>query len=234
MSDARSPFRRIPTGRSFELVIQELRKAVVRGLLSPGEKLPSEPELAGQFGVSRSVLREALKVMELAGELEVRRGYGGGTFVATPAVAEEFTIVPPPPVPTLAVTPAQLHDTRLAIEPHAAAAAAKGRVEDVLAVHEAIRHMEVFDEHPAHVLAAAVDFHVAVARASRNPVFVSVLQSLRPVMYLAMNPLVVLPGWVEQCREQHEQVLKEIEGGDESRASDAMRAHLVWKGESRA
>lgn len=226
-------FQSISSGRSFELVIREMRKAIVRGDLQPGEKLPAEPELAAQFGVSRSALREALKVLELTGYLTVRRGYGGGTFVSTPS-AEEFTVISAPPVPTLEVTPRQLLDVRLAIEPYSARLAASAKFDEILALHEANRHMEIFDDRPAHVLAAAVDFHVAVAQAAGNPVFVVLLQDLRPVMYRAMNRFVQSPAWREACRAEHERIVKNIEAGEPARAERAMRKHLASEGESRA
>lgn len=226
-------FEPISSKRNFEIVMRELEKAIVRGDLKPGQKLPAEPDLAAQFGVSRSALREALKVLELRGYLEVRRGYGGGTFVSAPE-AEEFTTVGPLPLPTLRVTTAQLMEVRLAIEPAAARLAASAPFDQILGLHEAIRDMETFDDRPARVLAAALDFHVAVAKASGNPVFVVVLQDLRPVIYRAMNPLVADPGWRESCREEHDLITKEIERGDPDRAEEAMRAHLARKGEGRA
>jgi GntR family transcriptional regulator, transcriptional repressor for pyruvate dehydrogenase complex len=224
-------FRPIASGRSFELVIREMQKAIVRGDLKPGEKLPAEPDLAAQFGVSRSALREALKVLELSGYLDVRRGYGGGTFVATPE-AEEFTTISAPPVPTLDVSAAQLFEVRLAIEPYAARLAASAPFDHVLGLHEAVRHMEVFDDRPARVLQAAVDFHFALAKASRNPIFVALLQDLRPAMYRAMNRFVQDPRWREACRNEHERIVKEIEAGEPARAERAMRKHLTSKGES--
>lgn len=227
-------FAPVTSGRSFELVIREMRKAIVRGDLQPGEKLPAEPDLAGQFGVSRSVLREALKVLELSGYLDVRRGYGGGTFVASAPEPEEFTRISAPPVPTLEVTSAQLRDVRLAIEPYAARLAAGAPFESVLALHEANRQMEIFDDRPARVLEAAVDFHVAVARAAGNPVFVVVLGDLRPVMYLAMNRFVASSRWREACRADHERIAKEIEAQEPARAERAMRKHLQRREDSLA
>lgn len=228
MIDKEHRFRSVGSKRSFELVIREMQKAIVRGDLKPGEKLPAEPELASQFGVSRSALREALKALELSGYLEVRRGYGGGTFVSAPE-PEEFTVIAPPSVSALEVTRRHLLEVRLAIEPHAAQLATKAPFEEILSLHEAIRHMETFDDRPAHVLAAAANFHIGLARASGNPVFVSVLEGLRPVMYRAMSNLVRDARWRESCRLQHETIVKEIEKGDAGGAERAMRAHLSTK-----
>jgi DNA-binding FadR family transcriptional regulator len=221
-------FRSIGSKRSFELVIREMQKAITREDLKPGQKLPAEPELAAQFGVSRSALREALKALELSGYLEVRRGYGGGTFVSAPEF-EEFTVIAPPSVSSLEVTRRHLLEVRLAVEPQAARLAVSAPFEEILSLHEAIRHMESFDDRPAHVLAAAANFHISLSRASGNPVFVSVLEGLRPVMFRAMASLVKDSEWRETCRLQHETIVKEIEKGDADGAENAMRVHLSAK-----
>lgn len=219
-------FRSVRTGRAFELVIQEIQKAVVRGDLRPGERLPSEQDLAGQFGVGRSAVREALKVLELSGVLRVQRGYGGGTFVAEPD-EEEFTEAPGPQIPTLEVTRRHLAQVRLAVEPAAAGLATAAGFAAIRPLREVQTRLEAFERRPARIVAASVEFHVGVARASGNPVFVAVLEALRPVMLRAMDPLARDPGLVERCHREHERVLKEIEGGDVGRAETAMRDHLT-------
>lgn len=224
-------FQPIPTGRSFELVVRELRKAIDRGELAPGEKLPAEPELAGQFGVSRSALREALKSLELTGYLEVRRGYGGGTFVTAPA-SDDFTTVPALRVPTLDVSPAQLLDVRLAIEPRAARlAASEADLERLLAVHAAHEQAQRTGGRPAKLLAALADFHVAVARASGNPVFVAVMEGLRPAIYRALNRPVQDATWAAACQADHAGILERIEARDVDGAEEQMLRHLRGKDE---
>ena len=74
--------------RHFELIEASIRREIYNGSLVPGQKLPNEFELARQFNVGRSAVREALKVLELAGLLFVRRGYNGGTFVTLPDFEE--------------------------------------------------------------------------------------------------------------------------------------------------
>src|SRR5262245_56704069 len=142
----RKSFAPVSAGRSFELVLNALRQAIESGELVPGEQLPAEPALAGEFGVSRSVLREAMKALELSGDVEVRRGYGGGTFIARPRSAEEHA----PVMNALEITAAQLFDVRLALEPVAARLAAESGSERARALREAVNDMEVLDERPAH------------------------------------------------------------------------------------
>lgn len=231
MADAEHRFQRIPTGRSFELVIRELRKAIDRGELKPGAKLPAEPDLAAQFGVSRSALREALKSLELSGYLVVRRGYGGGTFVAAPA-SDDFTTVPQPRVTTLDVSPAQLLEVRLAIEPLAARlAAGRADLDHLLTLSGAHDEALRTDGRPARLLAALADFHVCVARASGNPIFLAVMEGLRPAIYRALNRPVQDATWAAACQTEHAGILELIEARDVEAAERAMYRHLQGKEE---
>ncbi|WP_232203567.1 FadR/GntR family transcriptional regulator [Rubrobacter xylanophilus] len=218
-------FSPVGTKRTFELVLAQIRDRLESGSLKPGEKLPAEPELAAQLGVSRTALREALKVLELSGYLEIRRGYGGGTFVAKPTV-EEFKVITPSTIPIAEVTPRQLSEVRFAIEPQAAKIAAQAETRDVRQLEDTVSEMHIFDDRPARVLEANVDFHVAVAKISANPIFVTLLEELRPAVYRELNHLVRNSEWRESCLRGHEQIIEAIAVGDCEEAEKMMRLHL--------
>ena len=74
-------FRPIHTRRAFEEICQRIREQLALGVLKPGDKLPSERDLAQQLGVSRNVLREALRSLEMAGVLRLQKGVKGGAFI---------------------------------------------------------------------------------------------------------------------------------------------------------
>ncbi|WP_145640878.1 GntR family transcriptional regulator [Bradyrhizobium daqingense] len=74
-------FRPIHTRRAFEEICERIREQLALGVLKPGDKLPPERDLAQQLGVSRNVLREALRSLEMAGVLRLRKGVKGGAFV---------------------------------------------------------------------------------------------------------------------------------------------------------
>lgn len=80
--DTAGVFAPVRTANAFEQTVERLGRAIRMGLLAPGEQLPSERELAQRLALSRSTVREALRVLQEAGYLEARRGRGGGTFVA--------------------------------------------------------------------------------------------------------------------------------------------------------
>jgi DNA-binding FadR family transcriptional regulator len=74
-------FRPIRTRRAFEEICQRIREQLALGVLKPGDKLPPERDLAQQLGVSRNVLREALRSLEMAGVLRLQKGVKGGAFI---------------------------------------------------------------------------------------------------------------------------------------------------------
>src|ERR1700748_1242388 len=74
-------FRPIRTRRAFEEICERIREQLALGVLKPGDKLPAERELAQQLGVSRNVLREALRSLEMAGIVKLQKGVKGGAFV---------------------------------------------------------------------------------------------------------------------------------------------------------
>ncbi len=77
----RPTFTRIHTRRAFEEICEKIREQLALGVLKPGDKLPPERELALQLGVSRNVLREAIRSLEMAGVLRLRKGVKGGAFI---------------------------------------------------------------------------------------------------------------------------------------------------------
>jgi len=74
-------FRPIHTRRAFEEICERIREQLALGQLKPGDKLPPERDLAQQLGVSRNVLREALRSLEMAGVLRLQKGVKGGAFI---------------------------------------------------------------------------------------------------------------------------------------------------------
>jgi DNA-binding FadR family transcriptional regulator len=74
-------FTPIESKRTFEEISSKVKALIFEGTLKPGDKLPSEVELARQFGVGRQSVREALRLLELSGFVSVQQGYGGGPIV---------------------------------------------------------------------------------------------------------------------------------------------------------
>jgi DNA-binding FadR family transcriptional regulator len=144
-------------------VAQQLRQLIHSGELGPGDKLPSERELADRLGVARVSLREAIKLLQGTGYVEIKRGARGGTFITGLEAAYRRW------VGRLREEASELDDIidyRIAIESRAAALAAVRRVESDLAEQRtAIERLDDAQERSAFRLADS-QFHGAVARAS--------------------------------------------------------------------
>ncbi|TCK26255.1 FadR/GntR family transcriptional regulator [Pseudonocardia endophytica] len=217
-------FESIGVGRGFEKIVSTLRGAIVRGDLPTGYRLPSEPELATQLGVSRPMLREALKALEVSGYLEVRRGYGGGRFVAAPE-AEEFVSIKAAPLSTLDVEPRHVMDVRLAIEPMAARLAAAAH--DSMDLGRALRKLGTAGTRPARVVDALVQYHLALVESSENPVFVAVYDSLRGPIAMSLGQRVGDPAWCAASRERLTHLMRLVDDGEVGAAERAVRRYLL-------
>ena len=147
----------------------ELRTRIVDGVIQPGDKLPSENALMGEFGVSRTVVRAALTRLQAEGLVETERGRG--SFALTPPDDG------PQPVPgsrPVASVEDRLHllEFRMGVEAEAAALAARNHSDRQLrAVNAALEQFTASADHPGHAMKADFEFHRAIAAASGNPFY---------------------------------------------------------------
>jgi len=212
--------------RHFELIEASIRREIYNGSLVPGQKLPNEFELARQFNVGRSAVREALKVLELAGLLVVRRGYNGGTFVAPPDFEEASESI------TLTfrlgeTTIDQLIEAALAIEVRAAELTAQNASDlEIDDLQEIIQRTEQSLNVPARYLTALIDFHMAVAELSHNTVFILALNAMRNLFIQELNRLISDQRLRKTFILHQKEILKAIAEHDPQRAGQAMRVHL--------
>jgi GntR family transcriptional regulator, transcriptional repressor for pyruvate dehydrogenase complex len=208
-------------------VVAGLKDKILAGDLPPGHKLPSEAELISEYGVSRTVVREAVTRLRAEGLLETFQGRG--SFVLAMPQPTSFT------VESAAIRThhdvLDMLDFRLGIESEAAALAA-ARVDTAGA--ESIRAaLEAFvAAAPEDQVEADFRFHRAVAVASANRFYLDLLDSLGPMMImLARTRLgdaysLTDAGHVERVRREHDDVAAAVIAGDVDTARAAMRVHL--------
>lgn len=167
--------------RTPNAIALRIQQAIVMGDLKVGERLPNERDLGSLFGVSRATLREALRLLEAEGLVEVRRGVTGGAFVQVPRsdrVGSALSAL----IRFHQATPEHFAEFRLTFEPQTARMAAEratpehsARLMEIVARIGAAARPEVAWE---EFMDLDIAFHEQVAEASMNPIRVAVMLGL--------------------------------------------------------
>ena len=206
-------------------LVEALRIRIVNGDIAPGEKLPSEPRLATEHGVSRTVVREAIARLNLEGLVHTRRG--SGSYALTPPADDADGA---PPLARSLADRLALVEYRLALEAEAAALAATRRTPAQLAaLADRLDALASSDGHPATAMQHDFAFHRLVAEAAGNRFLLEALDRLGPQM-IAM-PRGRLDrhdgGRFTAVVQEHRAVLAALESQDPLAAAAAMRVHLA-------
>jgi GntR family transcriptional regulator, transcriptional repressor for pyruvate dehydrogenase complex len=213
---------------AYQTLAAELRAQILDGRLKPGDRLPIEPELSAGHGVSRSTVREALRLLASQNLIATVRGVSGGSFVVAPRPEQisdyllaSFNLL----TVDTQITVDQLLEIRDLLEVHATGLAALRRGEADL---EELR-ATLFDParlQPEEMYEPNKLFHALLLRASGNPLLGLVA---RPVFQLLDERFLRerAPGrfWHDVDRD-HREILGHVESGDEAGAREAAHAHL--------
>ena len=219
---------RRPRSLAMELV-QSLGDRIRDGRLSPGDKLPTEAAIMGEFQVSRTVVREAISKLQAGGQVETRHGIG--TFVLGPGDGPSFKISPDQ-FGTLQDVIAVL-ELRIGMETEAAALASQRRTEANLSVMRAAldgfaRAVETGEDS----VPADFQFHQEIARATQNNHFAELMATLgsQIIPRARLEPVAPPQGerlaYLRRLMGEHESIYDAIASQDAEAARAAMRTHL--------
>ena len=230
--------------RAYEQAAEQIAARIREGVWSPGDRLPSERDLALQLGISRGSTREALRILEAMGWLEIRPG--DGTIVrdrtAKPSASDGAGA---DLLAGLTVEIGDLWEVRKLIVPGAAALAAERGSPDELATIEGVltRMQEITDgggqDAPGSVFRANPDFHMAVAWASGNAMIAHIQRRLVGAEVQALQSVTQEDRTPEQARNtlaEHRRIYEAIRAGKPREAERAAFDHLVtswmatWRG----
>ena len=217
-------FRPIRSGNAFEDCVERVLSAVKLGIVSPGERLPPERELAARLGVSRATLREALRSLGDAGWLEVRRGRHGGAFVTQRRGGA------PPAAPAHLTSAAAVEDALMfrrvldlgAVELAASiplSADARAGLENALADCERAG--------TERYRPADSRLHLAITELARSPSLVAAAADARVRINDLLDAIPLLERNIAHSNRQHEQIVRAIVRGQPAAARAAMEEHLA-------
>jgi GntR family transcriptional regulator, transcriptional repressor for pyruvate dehydrogenase complex len=220
---ANPPFHALERTRAFEAIIVQIEQAIGSGQLAPGDRLPSERELARTFGVSRSSVREALRVLEMFGVVTARRGSGADSGSTVRAGAETgLARALRLHSALLRIPERDLVDARILLETHAVRAAAERAEPDAVEPLRELLARIAQAGSPEELDRLDAAFHAALGALSGN--------ALLPVLVEALHDSTGAEDW-EAARAlrvaEHEQVLDAIERGDGDEAAAVLERRLL-------
>src|SRR5215469_16595749 len=218
-------YQMVRTARLYEQIVMQIEESISGGKLKPGDQLPAERELAQQFGVSRTAVREAVKTLCEKGLVEAYSGRG--TFVTSGKSQSakhslHWLVNSGDPQNAGYVT-----ELREILEPEFTALAAARIEEQQLAMmREAIAVMDRSMQDPHAYIEADLDFHLALAEAAGNPLILSLLDSIVAVLREERLGVFAVPGGPTRGQIHHKLILKAIERRNPAKARTAMMAHM--------
>lgn len=210
--------------RLVDRVVNNIQQLIVDGQLAPGTRLPPERDFAERMGVSRTVVREAVRILVARGLLETYHGVG--TVVrqmSTEQILEPLNLL----LQTSGLTFDHIHQVRSILEVGIVRVAAlQATEEDLAALERLVNGMEEHLEDVEICIALDDDFHQALARTTHNPLLMILAQSIGTIMHevrLHVHSYTVIHG---TAIPDHRRILERVRARDPEGAAQTMLVHL--------
>ena len=222
----------VQSERLYERIVEQIESAIAAGDLRVGEKLPPERELAEQFAVSRTAVREAIKILREKGYIEIQSGRG--TFVTNTApnsMRHSFDLL----MKFGSVDgSANLVEVREILEPEIAALAATRMTDEFLSdMQEAYDAMESATDVDLFV-EADLDFHLTLAEATQNPIIPAMMDSIIDLLREHRKRIGLAHDGLVRGQYHHKKILDAVRRRDSQGARLAMKEHLQQVAEDSA
>ena len=218
-------YKTVQPSRLYEQIVQQIEESVLDGTLKEGAQLPAERDLALQFGVSRTAVREAIKTLHEKGLVEAMPGRGTFVTNGTPnSMRQSLDRIVKNDQPN---GTAWLVEFREILDPEIAAlAAARAGEQDIATMREAVRLMDETSQDADGYIEADLDFHLALAEAAANPLVLSLIDSIVGLLREQRMHIFHVDGGPARGQFHHKRILDAVERRDSQAAREAMRAHL--------
>lgn len=224
-------FKQVKQNKAYQDVVEQIQEAIIAGTLKPGSQLPAERELKEQFGISRGTLREALRVLEQKGLIEIRTGVAGGSIIRevnSEKLSEDLGLL----IRNRAVSLRDLAEFRESMEGGVATLAAQraGRAE-LDALQELLEEAQLHFKEGRKGWDAFVRtdelIHMALTRMSGNPLFITVLASVYHNIhtyyenYLPWNKARMQENYTDLC-----EIVAAVSAADPEKAREIAQGHV--------
>ena len=217
-------FSKIKKDRNlYEDVLKELKRAIIAGTYSTGSLLPGEIELAKQFGVSRPVVREALRSLQSNGFVEIRRGIKGGAFVRDSLrlpLFDDFASF----IRYRRYRVDHLTQARLLVEPEVCRLAAVNATRDeIQKMRDLVNHYSEIDNPDEKDVHYSL-FHRLVGRACGNPIYAVLIENIMDFTEGFIRTIKPVTQLIHEDHD-HDEILNALENRDPERAAEFAAQH---------
>lgn len=220
-------FSPVNVGRISEIIVEQIRMLMRQGQLTPGDRLPPERDLCERFGVSRVTVREALRMLESSGLIQIRVGARGGAFVTTPSgdrVGAGLTDM----LTLSAISAADVTEVRMILEVGIMPLACERATDqDIAELEEICARSEAALRSGEYSMNYSLEFHTRVAQSTHNPAVVMLVESFRGPIHMSLQQArEVAPQMGDLGTLEHERLIEAIRRREPEAATEIMREHL--------
>ncbi|MGE7637323.1 FadR/GntR family transcriptional regulator [Peribacillus frigoritolerans] len=220
----------VKSPKVYEVIFNQIKESFISGELKPGDKLPPERELSNLFKVSRTSIREALRVLEINGVIEIRPG--DGTFIRQSDVQSLIEQLSTSIIKTEDNMVYEMLEVRRVIETECAfLAAQRANSLDLQNILKALEEMARSEHDEELGLRADLLFHHSIAQATNNSIYAGLVHTLSDQMKNTIRATrwhrFAKPGHFQETLQEHKEIYYSIALKDADKAKQLMNAHII-------
>jgi DNA-binding FadR family transcriptional regulator len=227
MKNEQTLFKPIQNKRTFEEISSKIKELVFKGLLKPGDKLPSENELARQYGVGRQTVREALRLLEISGFISIQKGGNGGAIIddtILTTITKSFVDA----IHMKKLSMDAVNAVRIELElPIIRFAAKNADEDDFKSLQKNIQEARKKLDKGIHARKENLDFHKLLARATKNHVFVIIMESIMAVLAVFLSRYQLDLKVQKFIVEEHQKMLDALRKNEPAKACNYLEEYLM-------
>ena len=210
--------------RLHEDLVSQFQDLINTGALVSGQRLPSERDLANQFNVSRSSVREAIRSMELQGLVSIKPG--SGTFVSDKNASISDLVSSAIKAKSKQIS--DIFEIRRLLEPAIAGlAASRASKSDIEEMRNILQKQKIQVQNGETGVESDTEFHFALAKSTHNMALVNMVSAISDILSTSRDISLQAPGRPQRSLHSHSQIVDMIEDHDSDQAIAAMNHHLT-------